>query len=178
MLLVAGIDEYLRAPGAITNLVVTTVGKYLVTTLAGVDFMAHEIAEQREFERFLETGENLGYSKTHGLQSEGRFRLLNMLKQKNTRLDDLCQANRRQLGVGCGCGDAWDSKGGGGEDAMSVVKTGTVKSAVRRNSSMSSSKGKSMKGSKYFGTGRGSSGVQLGSKGQREFNSTKWDGVV
>ncbi|GMI14344.1 hypothetical protein TrVE_jg11237 [Triparma verrucosa] len=177
-----GIDEYLRAPGAVTNLVVTTVGKYLVTTLAGVDFMAHEIAEQREFERFLETGENLGYSKTHGLQSEGRFRLLNMLKQKNARLDDLCQANRRQVGVGCGCGSAWKGREGRAGEAMSVVQTGKVKAAVRRKSS--SSKGSAYSGKKYFGGGGGGGGrgssstMQMNTKAQKQFNSKKWEGVV
>ena len=42
-----GIDEFLSGPGAISSLVISTASKYLITTLAGVDFMTNEIAEQR-----------------------------------------------------------------------------------------------------------------------------------
>jgi len=106
-----GIDEFLSGPGAIFNLFVSTASKYLITTLAGVDFMTNEIAEQREFEKFLQTGNNEGNFNAKGLGSEGRFRLLHMQSQRDQRLDDLCFANRKQKGF-CGFGGASGDDGG------------------------------------------------------------------
>ena len=69
--------------------------QFLVTTLAGVDFVVGEIASQRDFEVYLESGIDRGDKglKTFGLHG-ARERVVQMMEQRNTRLDDMCKANR------------------------------------------------------------------------------------
>jgi hypothetical protein len=88
-------------PGQMTSLFLGTISKYLVTTLAGVDFVTGEIASQRDFEVYLESGLDRG-EKWGGMFSDnrGRQRILEMLEQRNVRLDDLCKANRNPDLVG------------------------------------------------------------------------------
>jgi hypothetical protein len=140
-----GIDEFLKGPMASTVLVVTTMGKYLLTNLAGVDFMVHEIAAQRDFEVFLETGVDRtrrGFVNSHkNILSgpDGRFRILSMMKQRTERLDDLCKANRRAIESSAGR-DLTKKGSGGGGGAQEMVKH-----SVQKRPSVNA------KGSKQYG---------------------------
>ena len=81
-------------------MVTATLTKYLVTTLAGVDFVVGEIASQRDFEVFLESGVDRSEQKfliSHQNileDASGRGRILEMMEAREMRLDDLCKANR------------------------------------------------------------------------------------
>jgi hypothetical protein len=83
-----------------TSLVVNTISKFLVTTLAGVDFVVGEIASQRDFEVYLESGIDRGDKRGGrvfgggGGKGGARGRVEEMMEQRNARLDDLCKANR------------------------------------------------------------------------------------
>ncbi len=74
--------------------------KFWVTTLAGVDFVVGEIASQRDFEIYLETGTDrgeTGFMKyKDAYQADSRQRIKEMMDARNTRLDDLCMACKRR----------------------------------------------------------------------------------
>ena len=87
------VDNLFR-PGPLTSIVIGTLAKFWVTTLAGVDFVVGEIASQRDFEVYLESGLDRGERGYNELEGGGRERILELLRARNDRLDDLCKANR------------------------------------------------------------------------------------
>ncbi|GMI36994.1 hypothetical protein TeGR_g15104, partial [Tetraparma gracilis] len=136
-----GIEAYLKSPMAITNLFVTTLWKYLITTLAGVDFVVREIATQRDFEVFLETGEDRtsrGFENSHKgmLGGESKHRIVHMLKQRTARLDDMCKASRkrRKGAPGEGCGGCL----GGGRDGATGGAAGRQEMSLMSNTNKAS----------------------------------------
>ena len=81
-------------PRIIASLCCSTMHKWFLTTVAGVDFMLGEIASQREFEKYLETGHKPGFkSIIRMFATEGeRQRVKSMMAERTSRLDDLCQS--------------------------------------------------------------------------------------
>ena len=158
-----GIDDFLKDPVTISSLIFTTFGKYLITTIAGVDFMVNEIASQRNFEIYLETGEDRtlrGYMNSHKnilAGPDGRFRILNMMKQRNERLDDLCKANRKaKTAESMLSSREW-------EESHEMVKTTSVK--VSTGSAMTPTK----RGSSSANTTMKPANSGSGSKGPKQY---------
>ena len=96
-----GLDTFLK-PGVIITMCVSTMAKLWVTTLSGVDFVVGEISSQRNFEVYLETGNDRGEkgymsraNMTAGEVMGVRERIKQMMGLRNSRLDDLCKANRK-----------------------------------------------------------------------------------
>jgi len=68
------------------------ISKYLYTTLMGVDFMVHEIAEQRRWETYLETGVMpLAESRRQLLGDEARKGVKLLMEERTSRLDELAR---------------------------------------------------------------------------------------
>jgi len=76
-----GIEEFFT-PSATTQLVFSTIAKYLVTTIAGVDFVVGEITSQRDFEVFLQTGQDRGTLRVSALT---RGKIVFLMKERNER---------------------------------------------------------------------------------------------
>jgi hypothetical protein len=76
--------------------VFSTFAKYLVTTIAGVDFVVGEITSQRDFEVFLTTGNDRG---GHRVSALTRSKINFLMKERNERLDDLCKANDNKINI-------------------------------------------------------------------------------
>ena len=72
-------------------------GKWFLTTVAGVDFMIGEIASQREFELYLECG-GVGFEAKRSLfeRNGSRERLNLLMRQRDSGLDDLLAISRKQ----------------------------------------------------------------------------------
>mmetsp|Transcript_28267 Transcript_28267/g.83015 ORF Transcript_28267/g.83015 Transcript_28267/m.83015 type:complete len:668 (-) Transcript_28267:100-2103(-) len=91
------IEEALKEfknPQLALSILFSILSKYLYTTLMGVDFMVHEIAEQRRWESYLETGVKPfggGFQKHLNLSDEAREGVRRLMKERSARLDELAR---------------------------------------------------------------------------------------
>lgn len=88
----------LNDPSKMVGILAATMFKWFVTTIAGVDFVVGEIAAQRSYEIYLETGSTergvAGIKKVWNMGQEERLKIKGMMNDRDERLDDVCRALR------------------------------------------------------------------------------------
>lgn len=89
--------RYLISPASLVAVAFAGAAKWLTTSVAGVDFMIGEIASQREFELYLESG-GVGFAARRSLfeRNGSRERLNLLMRQRDSGLDDLLAISRKQ----------------------------------------------------------------------------------
>jgi len=88
------IEEALKEfknPQLALSILFSILSKYLYTTLMGVDFMVHEIAEQRRWESYLETGVKPFGARRMNLSDDAREGVKRLMMERQHRLDELAR---------------------------------------------------------------------------------------
>jgi low affinity Fe/Cu permease len=90
--------DMFSSPLKMTGVLASTIFKWFVTTIAGVDFVVGEIASQRDYEVYLETGTTergiQGVKASWNMNQEDRLKIKGMMADRNERLDDICKSLR------------------------------------------------------------------------------------